>query len=1165
MSLSTVAGTIPPDPVLAKLPPSGPERFQRSDWIAAAITFLVTFGVYVATLAPNVGLLDSGELITAAAKFGVGHPPGYPFWTMCGFALTHLLPFGNLAWKMNLLDAIFGAISNAVLTLLICHSGRWLLQRWTEPEHQAAVRPYAFYAGVMGGVVIGFSDVMWSQAVIAAVHGTLNALFLNLALLFFYLWMIQPKKTHRLILTVFVFALGLTNHHTLVQIIPAFLFAALLLQSVPWWRGQPTPAPSGTFWSLFVAVNLFSLSLLVYISWLAGNGTDPQGANELQTISQSMARGIFIVVAVVAFFYVKEFNVRLFCLGALTAVVVFAFGYYLLDPGLDQLQRYTWWPPLHPHVIGTFTYTPAPHWYMIGSFTHPGWLQGLVANAHPVPASEVAALLAARHVVASYVVVMLFLAVVALGLIYTSTLNRRLIIGVFLVGWLGLMPYSYETAASLTHPPMNWGVPKSRGGFYYSVSREQYPKSLPTLIKSTFGKALGVIDKNAQLDATINLPDYWGRLGKTIYYYGDNLQLNFTVPLIFLTLAVLIYIRRCDWPQINWYIFLGTAFFLVGFMLQIIAPQETFDFERNLQYKVFHLQSHCIFVLLMSYGALALMVYLHELLPEVRERAGVIGFGGPALFLSLLPLWSNFDACSQANHWFGYYYGADMMRDMSPNAVYFGGSDPGRFVPTYMAFVESQQPDAWKADWVIYPDIAKKDGHAFDRRDVTVITQNALCDNYYAEYIRDQYDPRFQPKKWTAFEKWLGRDEAYPKIPVTCVSNDELRECWDEYAHWPDVIDRMERGEPELRSGSNDVFDINGIVAQKIFEKNKKDHTFYIEQSVPISWMYPYLLPSGLIFKLNPDPMPKLPAEAVAADRAFWDAYSQKLLTDPHYRVDNDAVLVFGKLVFWHADLYRWRHMDAEQEYFLRLALKLCPQLQDAVYSLTHLLADQGRYDEAMAVIQQAQIDDPRNDAFPNIQSSLEQSRAYGDREKDLKGGLAKDPYSVELNLQLAQLYENEAKFPQLNDTLRTVAGLTNWNHDTMAPIIGYYVQARNYDAAIAFVEARSRIDPTNSKLFYDLAVLHAMQEQTDDALKNLGQAIALDPTNASMAAKMDPSFGPLHDDQRFQQLVNNPPTNAAPAPPVAPTNAPAVNAAPVTPTAPAHAKTKLKKPLKKD
>ena len=101
-------------------------------------------------------------------------------------------------------------------------------------------------------------------------------------------------------------------------------------------------------------------------------------------------------------------------------------------------------------------------------------------------------------------------------------------------------------------------------------------------------------------------------------------------------------------------------------------------------------------------------------------------------------------------------YGADMMRPMDKDAVYFGGTDAGRFVPTFMAFVESQQPDKWKADWSVYPEETAKNGSAFDRRDITVITQNALCDSYYSKYIRDQYDPRFRPVSWTPFERWLG-------------------------------------------------------------------------------------------------------------------------------------------------------------------------------------------------------------------------------------------------------------------------------------------------------------------------------------------------------------------------------------------------------------------------
>src|ERR1700733_1090709 len=165
MSLTTIAAPVRPDETLIHLPPSRSERFLRSDFIAAAIVFFVTLGVYIATLAPTVTLEDSGELITAATKFGVPHPPGYPTWTMSGFLISHLVPFGSLAWRVNLQSAIFAAAANTVLTLLFCHSGRWLLQRWTEPEVQSKVRPYIFYTGILTGLVLGFSNVMWSQAV----------------------------------------------------------------------------------------------------------------------------------------------------------------------------------------------------------------------------------------------------------------------------------------------------------------------------------------------------------------------------------------------------------------------------------------------------------------------------------------------------------------------------------------------------------------------------------------------------------------------------------------------------------------------------------------------------------------------------------------------------------------------------------------------------------------------------------------------------------------------------------------------------------------------------------------------------------------------------------------------------------------------------------------
>ena len=99
---------------------------------------------------------------------------------------------------------------------------------------------------------------------------------------------------------------------------------------------------------------------------------------------------------------------------------------------------------------------------------------------------------------------------------------------------------------------------------------------------------------------------------------------------------------------------------------------------------------------------------------------------------SALTHWSHSE---QRNHWFGYWFGHDMFTppfgiypDMARDAILFGGTDPGRFVPTYMIFCESFMPPSCKP---MDPN--------FDRRDVYLITQNALADGTYLQYLRAQY------------------------------------------------------------------------------------------------------------------------------------------------------------------------------------------------------------------------------------------------------------------------------------------------------------------------------------------------------------------------------------------------------------------------------------------
>jgi tetratricopeptide (TPR) repeat protein len=106
---------------------------------------------------------------------------------------------------------------------------------------------------------------------------------------------------------------------------------------------------------------------------------------------------------------------------------------------------------------------------------------------------------------------------------------------------------------------------------------------------------------------------------------------------------------------------------------------------------------------------------------------------------SVMTHWSDNE---QRNHWFGYYFGHDMFTpsikgadgkplypEMAKDAVLYGGTDPGRFCPTYMIFCDSFLPERCQ------PEFDKK----FDRRDVYIITQNALADGTYLNYIRAHY------------------------------------------------------------------------------------------------------------------------------------------------------------------------------------------------------------------------------------------------------------------------------------------------------------------------------------------------------------------------------------------------------------------------------------------
>ena len=179
-------------------------------WLSSFLSFLL----YLKTLYPTVGPGDSGELITAAYTLGIAHPPGYPLYCLLG-KLFSFLPVGTIAYRLNLMSAVFASLTVGMVYLL----AEEFLGRFGKVQGQKVL---AF--GV--SFLFAFSKDFWAQALSAEVY-TLHLFFLTLILWLFLKW----DRSHQkglFSLGVFLTGLGLTNHHTLLMILPpCFLWIAM--------------------------------------------------------------------------------------------------------------------------------------------------------------------------------------------------------------------------------------------------------------------------------------------------------------------------------------------------------------------------------------------------------------------------------------------------------------------------------------------------------------------------------------------------------------------------------------------------------------------------------------------------------------------------------------------------------------------------------------------------------------------------------------------------------------------------------------------------------------------------------------------------------------------------------------------------------------------------
>lgn len=208
-----------------------PYHITKIDFIFAFAAFLFTFFLYFFTLTPSLSAGDNGELTTAAYFLGVGHAPGYPFYTLMSKLFTYI-PFGNIAWRTNLFSGFCGALAMIFFYLIMV---KVLGQNRVERGFSPIVQIPAF----VGSIAFAISDNMWAQATMAEVY-SLNILQIASMLLILVYWFeavwkhaedIVPYYGSKYLMAFgFLYGVALANHHvTLPFAFAPLFFVALVL------------------------------------------------------------------------------------------------------------------------------------------------------------------------------------------------------------------------------------------------------------------------------------------------------------------------------------------------------------------------------------------------------------------------------------------------------------------------------------------------------------------------------------------------------------------------------------------------------------------------------------------------------------------------------------------------------------------------------------------------------------------------------------------------------------------------------------------------------------------------------------------------------------------------------------------------------------------------
>jgi len=293
----------------------------------------------------------------------------------------------------------------------------------------------------------------------------------------------------------------------------------------------------------------------------------------------------------------------------------------------------------------------------------------------------------------------------------------------------------------------------------------------------------------------------------------------------------------------------------------------------------------------------------------------------------LEPFWQSvldaYGVAEQAHDWPAQKlldYGNAILGSLKPGMVYVGGTDNGRWVPELL----NETSD---------------DPHI-------MITQNALADGTYLDYLRELYGDRFNnlssEDSQRGFQEYVAdaqkryeHDQQFPDEPKQVLPGEDIT---------------MKDGKASV-SGIVAVMSINEKLVEMLMEKNP-DVSFAMQESRPMRGTYANAVPLGPLMELGAqDAQNNFTADKAAQSLDYWRSQAQTLLADPEAAGSETTLKSYSHDVNSTANLLASHNFTTEAEQAYGLARQLWPGNPEPVEGLAGILTGTGRATEAQQLL----------------------------------------------------------------------------------------------------------------------------------------------------------------------------------------------------------------------